>query len=184
MIALTNSVSSIFIACRQNNVPRTFQEIFALTKVQKKEIGRIFKQLEAFLQKVRPEGIKVQSIHNQGYSAKGSTSAEELCARYVSNLGFHNPIRIENVARSLASKTASVADLAGRSPLSVAAACIYMASHFMGQSRSSRQIASVAGVSEGTVKTAYRFLWNAKEQLIAPEWLRDGMGSMDKLPVN
>ena len=38
----------IFIACRQCNVPRTFREIFALTKVSKKEIGRIFKSLEKF----------------------------------------------------------------------------------------------------------------------------------------
>ena len=38
----------IFISCRQCNVPRTFREIFALTKVPKKEIGRIFKALEKF----------------------------------------------------------------------------------------------------------------------------------------
>lgn len=38
----------IFIACRQCQVPRTFREIFALTKVSKKEIGRIFKSLEKF----------------------------------------------------------------------------------------------------------------------------------------
>ncbi|TGJ82213.1 hypothetical protein E0Z10_g6563 [Xylaria hypoxylon] len=40
----------IFIACRQSNAPRTFREIFALTKVPKKEIGRTFKMLEKFLQ--------------------------------------------------------------------------------------------------------------------------------------
>lgn len=38
----------IFIACRQNGVGRTFREIFALTKVTKKEIGRTFKALEKF----------------------------------------------------------------------------------------------------------------------------------------
>ena len=38
----------IFIACRQCDVPRTFREVFALTKVPKKEIGRIFKALEKF----------------------------------------------------------------------------------------------------------------------------------------
>lgn len=39
---------SIFIACRQCKVPRTFREICALTKVSKAEIGRIFKALEKF----------------------------------------------------------------------------------------------------------------------------------------
>ena len=38
----------IFIACRQCKVPRTFREIFDLTKVSKPEIGRVFKALEKF----------------------------------------------------------------------------------------------------------------------------------------
>jgi len=38
----------IFIACRQCGVPRTFREIYALTKVSKKDIGRTFKALESF----------------------------------------------------------------------------------------------------------------------------------------
>lgn len=38
----------IFIACRQCKVPRTFTEIFAVTRVSKKEIGRIYKALERF----------------------------------------------------------------------------------------------------------------------------------------
>ena len=38
----------IFIACRQCKIPRTFREIFALTKVSKAEIGRVFKALDKF----------------------------------------------------------------------------------------------------------------------------------------
>lgn len=38
----------IFIACRQCKVPRTFTEIFAVTRVSKKEIGRIYKAMEKF----------------------------------------------------------------------------------------------------------------------------------------
>lgn len=40
----------IFIACRRNHHPRSFREIFDMTKVPKKEIGRTFKLLENFLQ--------------------------------------------------------------------------------------------------------------------------------------
>lgn len=39
----------IFLACRQCNVGRSFNEIFSMTSVPKKEIGRIYKQLEKFL---------------------------------------------------------------------------------------------------------------------------------------
>ena len=38
----------IFIACRQCGVGRTFREIYALTKVSKKDIGKTFKMLEKF----------------------------------------------------------------------------------------------------------------------------------------
>lgn len=39
----------VFLACRRNNVPRSFREVMDLTKVSKKEIGKTFKLLEAFL---------------------------------------------------------------------------------------------------------------------------------------
>lgn len=172
----------IFIACRHNNVPRTFREIFSLTRVTKKEIGRVFKQLEAFLGRQNPSLI--QNVNNEAYTAKGSTSADELCARYCSQLSFRNPQKVEKISRLLAGKTSSVPDLAGRSPLSVAAACIYFASHLLQDSQTSKDIARVAGVSDGTIKTAYRFLYNARDKLVEPEWIANGQGSMDKLPQN
>ncbi|KAI8150655.1 Transcription initiation factor IIB [Colletotrichum sp. SAR 10_70] len=154
----------IFIACRQTGVGRTFREIFQVTHVSKKEIGRVFKQLESFLQKIKEENPRgAGSLSNlDGYKASASTSAEDLCTRFCSNLNFRNAQKIENVSRALARKTSSVSELAGRSPLSVAAACIYMAAHLMAEPKTSKAIAGVAGVSDGTIKTAYRFLYNAK----------------------
>lgn len=45
----------VFIACRQCGVARTFRETFNLTKVSKKEIGRIFKGLETFFNRQNHE---------------------------------------------------------------------------------------------------------------------------------
>ncbi|AEO66611.1 uncharacterized protein THITE_2170336 [Thermothielavioides terrestris NRRL 8126] len=175
----------IFIACRQTGVPRTFREIYGLTKVSKKEIGRVFKQLEVFLQKMGGEDAIAQaSLFNQVYMAKGSTSAVELCARYCSNLHFRNPVSVENIARRLADKSTQVSDLAGRSPLSVAAACIYMASHIVGEPRNPRQISEVSGVSDGTVKTAYRYLYAARDTFLTEEIFPEGVPDADKLPAN
>ena len=172
----------IFIACRHNDVPRTFREIFSLTRVSKKEIGRVFKQLETFLSKQDVSVIKSQA-HDK-YQGKGSTSADELCARYCSQLRFRNSQRVEKISRALASKTSSVPDLAGRSPLSVAAACIYMASYLVGEGRTSKDIAQVAGVSDGTIRTAYRFLLHAKDQLIEQDWMAQGQSSFGELPTS
>ena len=37
------SAACLYIACRQEGVPRTFKEIVAVSTVSKKEIGRCFK---------------------------------------------------------------------------------------------------------------------------------------------
>lgn len=171
----------IFIACRRAEVPRTFREVYALTHVSKKEIGRTFKILEKFLQNNAIANTKGSFMHSlNAYESTNSTSAPQLCARYCSNLGFINTHQMEKISKALAEKSAAVKDLAGRSPLSVAAACIYLASHLMGDPRSSKDIAGVAGVSDGTIKTAYRFLYQARQQLIEESW----GGNMERLPAN
>ena len=171
----------IFIACRQCGAPRTFRDIHAITRVPKKEIGRVFKTLESFLTKYQeknPTSINASSVKN--YTASMSTSAEELCTRYCGSLGFRNTPRIEKISKALARKTTSIPDLAGRSPLSVAAACIYFASHYLEDARSSKQIAEIAGVSDGTIKTAYRYLVQVKDTVVEESW----GGKMEKLPAS
>lgn len=164
----------IFIACRMEKVPRTFREIHALTNVSKKEIGRTYKALEEYVKKVNYENrggaaavdhkMPTADDDDDDMATKGTT-AESLCTRYCSILGFRVSHLAERVAMHLARKSSSVADLAGRSPLSVAAACIYMMSHLIGEPRTSKDIAVVAGVSDGTIKTAYKFLLAAKDEL-------------------
>lgn len=179
---------AIFIACRQNNVPRTFREVYNLTKVSKKEIGRVFKALEKWLQDLRNKGeeslLNISQVRN--YDQKGSTGADDLVRRYVSQLAIRNQSDVENVGIYIAKKTSQVSTLAGRSPLSVAAACIFMAAHFLGEPVSSKKIAAVAGVSDGTIKTAYRYLYTAKEELLDQEAMQKskGKGKMDRLPAN
>jgi transcription initiation factor TFIIB len=175
----------IFIACRQCGVPRTFREIYALTKVSKKDIGRTFKALEKFF--AAESATKVGTSAGNGlsspeYQTTTSTNAKDLCLRYCSQLGLNNQ-QFVKVSQGLADKMSTVGDLAGRSPLSVAAACIYMASYLLGKPKSPKEISQVAGVSDGTIRTAYKYLYQDRERLIEPEWIADGKGKMENLPV-
>ncbi len=86
------------------------------------------------------------------------------------------------VSQELADRMTSVGALAGRSPLSAAAACIYMASYLLKQPKTAKEISAVAGVSDGTIRTAYKFLYAEKDMLIDPEWIKDGKGDMKLLP--
>lgn len=177
----------IFIACRQCNVPRTFREIYALTKVSKKDIGRTFKALEKFFAQDR-EGKLALATANGIPSTEGSfegtrsTSAHQLCTRYCSQLGLKSQ-QFVKVSSALADKMSNINDVAGRSPLSIAAACIYMASYLLGKPKTPKEISMVAGVSDGTIRTAYKYLYQEREKLIEPEWIADGKGKMENLPV-
>ena len=75
-----------------------------------------------------------------------------------------------------------VGSLAGRSPISVAAACIYMASHLLGVGKSAKDISNVAGVSDGTIRTAYKLIYPEREKLINPKWVKDGKADLKALP--
>ena len=76
----------LFIACRQCKVPRTFKEIWALTKVSKKEIGRIFKTLEKFF--ARENQSKVDALQQSG----GKLGFSKRVVPFVtsSNFGYRN----------------------------------------------------------------------------------------------
>ena len=166
----------IFIACRQCKAPRTFSEIFGLTQVPKKEIGRVYKALEKFLTNVHDE--KIKAIEAEGgiidkeanqYKGTQSTKPSDLCERYCNMLGLN--FKVQTISQALAEKIPSIESLAGRSPLSNAAACIYFVSHLLGQGKTSKRISEIASVSDATIKHAYKLLLVEKDRLIEPSWL-------------
>ena len=90
--------------------------------------------------------------------------------------------RTTTVATLLAAKTSTTGSLAGRSPLSTAAACIFMAAHLMGQPKNAKEIQTVAGVSDSTIRHAYKLLYNDKEKIITEEIMSKGADPA-KLPT-
>ncbi|KAJ2465086.1 transcription initiation factor IIB, partial [Coemansia sp. RSA 2322] len=97
----------IFLACRQDNAPRTFKEICSLTKVDRKDIGRMFKFLKSKLN-----------------ADTGTTSSNDLIARFCSNLSLDQDIR--RITELLTKKAKDMNHISGKSPVSIASACIYM----------------------------------------------------------
>lgn len=232
----------IFIACRQCRVPRTFSEIFRLTRVSKKEIGKIYRALEKFFTQHNFERIstvvsnggkssryfplhssllqpimsfvrvhkaqfrlctvlfsfhrhclsKVSELNinltlllgvpdpNEAYTATAATKPSDLCNRFCNLLDL--PFQVTNVAIALADRVTSMGDLAGRSPLSIVASSIYMASYLMGHGKSAKEISAVAHVSDGTIRGAYKQLYSERERVVDPAWIKDGKGSLKNLP--
>lgn len=157
------AAACLYIACRQEGVPRTFKEICAVSKVSKKEIGRCFrliiKSLETNLDQI--------------------TSADFM-SRFCGNLDL--PIFVQTAATRIA-KTAVDLDLvAGRSPISIAAAAIYMASQASKEKRSAADIGSIAGAAEVTVRQTYKLMLPRAAELFPADF--KFAISVDQLPPN
>ena len=127
----------LYIACRQDGVPRTFKEICAVSKVTKKDIGRMFKIILKGLE------TSVELI-NTG----------DFMSRFCSNLGL--PINVQKAATHIAKRCAETDIVPGRSPITVVAAAIYMASQASEVKKSQNEIGEVSGVAEGTIKQVYK----------------------------
>lgn len=137
----------ICIACRQEGVARTFREICALTRVPKKEIGRCCNALKSKI-----------------FTSTNIMEPEDLMTRFCSNLRL--PMHVQKTGVDLVRTAKTLGTLGGKSPISIAAACIYLVSYLCQHARSTKDIANVAGVSEATIKAAYKVLYAEKEKLI------------------
>lgn len=116
---------------------------------------------------------------NETYKASATTSPDQLCSRHGSSLGLSD--RCIAIAVQIALQMSQIGELAGRSPLSGAAACLYMASCLMGEVNTPKKIGDKVKVSESTIRGAYKKLYAQRELLFKPEWVKKG-ASLDNLP--
>ena len=148
----------IFIACRQARVPRTFKEIVALTGVDKKKLATCFKFLRLAFEGTgvsdRKGGEDPQADTGGITAGQISASAEDIVVRYGSNLAL--PPAVSSAAGEVVRHVTNLGLLAGRSPITVATACIYFASHLFGHPKPAKDIAAVGGIAEGTIRHAYK----------------------------
>ncbi|KAF7993641.1 hypothetical protein HCN44_010236 [Aphidius gifuensis] len=130
----------LYIACRQEHVPRTFKEICAVSKISKKEIGRCFKLILKALE------TSVELI-----------TTGDFMSRFCSSLGLKN--MVQRAAAHIAKKAGDIDIVPGRSPISVAAAAIYMASQASEDKRTQKEIGDIAGVADVTIRQSYKLMF-------------------------
>jgi len=133
------AAACLYIACRKEGVPRTFKEICAVSRVSKKEIGRCFKLIMKCLE------TNLEQI----------TSADFM-SRFCGNLWL--PFYIQGAATRIAKKAVELDLVAGRSPISIAAAAIYLASQASTDKKTAKEIGEIAGVAEVTIRQTYKLL--------------------------
>jgi len=152
----------LYIACRQEGVPRTFKEICAISKIPKKEIGRCFKLI------LRTLEASVDLI-----------TSEDFMSRFCSNLGLNSTV--QRAAAYIAKKAHELDLVPGRSPVSVAAAAIYLASQASADKKSQKDIGDIAGVAEVTIRQSYRSMIGRAAELFPANFVFDT--PIERLPV-
>ena len=147
----------IYIACRQEGVPRSFNEIVGASGVSKVKIGRCFQRI------LKEFDINMDIINT-----------DDFMERFCRNLNLSNTFG--KVALCIAKATSSLDIAPGRSPISIVAASIYMANKVSEnyEKRSMKEIADVAGVTKDTISHSYKLMlpW-ARE--ICPQDLQQKM---------
>jgi len=133
------AAACLYIACREEDAPRTFKEICAASPVNVKEIERCYKPIVQCLQ------IKLKMV-----------SGADYMPRFCGNLNLsHN---VQMAATGIAKQAEKLNLLAGRNPTTLAEAAIYMATEGSTEKRSAMEIGEIAGASETTIKEAYKLL--------------------------
>ncbi|VDM43294.1 unnamed protein product [Toxocara canis] len=100
-------------------------------------------------------------------------------SRFCGNLGLSHGIQA--AATRIAKKAVELDLVAGRSPISIAAAAIYMASQASSEKKTAKEIGEIAGAAEVTVKQTYRLLYPRAKELF-PEDFKFANGGIESLP--
>jgi transcription initiation factor TFIIB len=121
------------------NLPRTLDEISIAAKLNRKEIGRTYRFV----------------MRELNISLDPTTPID-----YVPRFGSELKLSGETQSKAIeVLKMAMDMELtSGRGPTGVAAAAIYIASVLLGERRTQREVADVAGVTEVTIRNRYKEL--------------------------
>ncbi len=133
--------AALFYACKVRGVPRTADEIIAVTKASRPAMLNINKRFNRELGLVAPP-----------------TLPQDYVPRFCSLLKLDN--KIQNKVYDLLKQAEEKGKICGKSPVSIAAAAIYIATHLCENYRTQREISDVASVTEVTIRNRYAELTN------------------------
>ncbi len=136
------TAASLYAACRMTQTPRTLREISDQSPIEKKDIARCYRLMlrELEIQMPKPEAqLRVPKIAAKvGVGEKTQQTAVDLLRRAT-----------------------ELKTTAGKDPMGLAAAALYIACVMCDEKRTQKMIADAAGVTEVTIRNRYKGLKEA-----------------------
>lgn len=136
----------LHLACKHLKCARTFKEMSLICQIPKEEIGKAYKLIEKHFDRTK------------------IVSTDDIVERFCSHLSLG--IAEQKMAVKISKRAIELGCVAGKSPVSVAAAVIYMVSLLFGRKKIQREICYVTKVSEVTVKNTYKEMVAFRRELV------------------
>ncbi|MEM1586767.1 MAG: transcription initiation factor IIB [Candidatus Bathyarchaeia archaeon] len=137
------AAAALYAACRLSGTPRNLKEISEASLVGRKDIARCYRLLLRELNLAMP--VTDPSIYIPKIAEKANM-----------------PGHVQTLALKVLNETKRKRISAGKDPVGLAAAALYIAANLAGERRTQKEIADAAGVTEVTVRNRYKTL---KKQL-------------------
>ncbi len=131
------ATSTLYAACRMEGIPRSLDEIAAVSRVDRMEIGRTYRYISQEL------NLEMEPVDPKKY-----------VPRFCSELEL--PEEVQAKANEIIDTTAEKGLLSGKSPTGYAAAAIYAAALLCNSKKTQREVADVAQVTEVTIRNRYQ----------------------------
>lgn len=131
------ATSTLYAACRMEGIPRSLDEVAAVSRVERMEIGRTYRYLSKEL------SLEMEPVDPKKY-----------VPRFSSELDL--PEEVQAKANEIIDTTAEKGMLSGKSPTGYAAAAIYASALLCNEKKTQREVANVAQVTEVTIRNRYQ----------------------------
>ena len=153
------NAACLYFACRQYKVDRTIKELCRVTSAQKKAVGRV-------ILKIKKKLLNAQNSSNRGEMLMPTCSTFMLRFCRLLNL----PAKTISAAIDACNRVVELGICDGQTPAVIAAASIFLICQ-MKDRRNAKQIAEVAMISEGTVRSTYRKIAPYRKEIIPKDFM-------------
>ncbi len=131
--------ASLYAACRETLTPRTLKDVAAISNLKKKDIARCYRlllrEMEMTMPVVDPSRCISRIASKSGLSEKTKRKALEILR-----------------------KAEETRTSAGKDPMGLAAAALYVACVMEGENKTQKDVAEAAAVTEVTIRNRYKGL--------------------------
>jgi transcription initiation factor TFIIB len=133
------AAASLYAACRLTETPRTLKDVSAASRIKKKDVARCYRLLVRELDLRMPVEDPVKCI-----------------SKIATRVGITMPTQRRAIQIIEEAKKKGI--VAGKDPMGLAAAALYVACVLEGEKKTQKEIAEVANITEVTVRNRYKGL--------------------------